>query len=73
MEVDYETKDMEAKAGDDYEAISGTLLFEQGQKESSISVKIVDDDEFEPTERFSIILSNPRLVEETTPLNSNKV
>ena len=73
MEVDYETKDMEAKAGDDYEAISGTLLFEQGQKESSISVKIVDDDEFEPTERFSIVLSNPRLLEETTPLNSNKV
>ncbi|KAI6659136.1 Sodium/calcium exchanger 1 isoform X18 [Oopsacas minuta] len=45
LEVDYATKDMEAKAGDDYEACSGTLLFESGQMENIISVKIVDDDE----------------------------
>ena len=73
MEVDYTTKDMEANAGDDYEATSGTLLFEQGQKESSISVNIVDDDEFEPTERFAIILSNPRLTEILNEISDIKV
>ena len=73
MEVDYKTEDKEAKAGDDYEATSGALLFEVGEKEKTISVKIVDDDEFEPTERFSLILSNPRIVEPVNDVTSVKV
>ena len=67
------TKDMEAKAGDDYEATAGILLFEQGQKENTISVNIVDDEEFEPTERFCIVLSNPRLAEVVSETSSIKV
>ena len=64
---------MEAKAGDDYEATSGVLLFEVGEKEKTISIKIVDDEEFEPTERFSITLYNPKLAEHTNDLSSVKV
>eukprot|EP00800_Vazella_pourtalesii_P008016 TRINITY_DN212_c0_g1_i4.p1 TRINITY_DN212_c0_g1~~TRINITY_DN212_c0_g1_i4.p1 ORF type:complete len:597 (-),score=160.93 TRINITY_DN212_c0_g1_i4:289-2079(-) len=72
VEVDFKTQDMEAKAGDDYEAISGALFFGAGEKEKTISIKIVDDEEFEPTERFSVILSNPRIGEHVNDVTSAK-
>ena len=71
--MDFKTQDMEAKAGDDYEAISGALFFGAGEKEKTISIKIVDDEEFEPTERFSVILSNPRIGEHVNDVTSAKV
>ena len=68
FEVEYKTEDIEAKAGDDYEATSGTLVFEVGDKDKNISVNIVDDDEFEPTERFRVTLFNPKFI---TALNDS--
>ena len=64
---------MEAKAGDDYEETFGSLLFETGEKEKTISIKIVDDEEFEPTERFSVILFNPKITEPVNDVTSVKV
>ena len=57
--VDYATSDGSALAGDDYTATSGTLTFTAGETVMAIIVPILDDDTYEPTERFDVTLSNP--------------
>lgn len=53
-----QTIDAEAKAGDDYEAVAETLNFNKGETSKMISVKINDDDNWEPDEDFFIQLYN---------------
>lgn len=55
----YSTVDGTAKAGTDYVAQSGTITFQPGQTQQTISVEILDDSHPEPTESFSIQLSDP--------------
>jgi len=57
--VKYHTKDQSATAGADYEAVSGILTFQDGEETKSIEIKIIDDDAFEKTEEFTVILSCP--------------
>jgi hypothetical protein len=57
--VDYRTADDTALAGIDYVASSGSLTFEPGQTRRTILVPILDNTGFEPTERFTVNLSNP--------------
>ncbi|KAL0270228.1 UNVERIFIED_CONTAM: hypothetical protein PYX00_007700 [Menopon gallinae] len=58
VSVDYASEDGTAEAGSDYEAVSGTLVFNPGVTELPIKVNIIDDEEFEEDETFIIRLSN---------------
>ena len=57
--VDYATSDSTARAGDDYTATSGTLTFAPGETSKTVSIMILNDGVYEPTESFSFTLSNP--------------
>lgn len=57
--VDFETVDGTAVAGQDYGAISGTLIFPPGSTSQSIPLTIFDDDTLEGDETFLIKFSNP--------------
>ena len=57
--VDYETVEGTAKAGEDFEPQSGTLVFEPGDLIAQIEVPIVIDEGLEADEQFTVVLSNP--------------
>ena len=57
--VAYATQDGTAVAGSDYTAASGTLRFEPGVTSHTIRVAILDDAATEPTETFTVELSDP--------------
>ena len=63
VSVDYDTVDGAAVAGADYIAASGTLVFEDGEREKSFSVTVLDNSRFdvddEGTETIKLKLSNP--------------
>jgi len=56
--VDYTTADGTAD-GSDYLPASGTLTFTPGQRSATITVSVVGDLAFEPSETFFVNLSNP--------------
>jgi hypothetical protein len=56
--VDYTTADDTADSSD-YLAASGTLTFSPGQRSATITVSVVGDFAFEPSETFFVNLSNP--------------
>ncbi|MCY4638626.1 MAG: cadherin-like beta sandwich domain-containing protein [Acidobacteria bacterium] len=58
VSVDYATADDSAKAGEDYEAVSGTLRFAAGETEKTLHVPVLDDDIDEGNEKFKMRLSN---------------
>ena len=57
--VAFATADGTAKAGSDYTSTTGTLRFEPGDRELTITVPTVDDDQAEETEAFTVKLSDP--------------
>lgn len=57
--IDYETQDITATAGQDYEATSGTVTIGVGEREATFTVNVFGDDEYENDETFKIKLSNP--------------
>ena len=57
--VDWETRDGNARAGDDYVAASGTLRFEPGETAKTIPVTVLDDSHDEGREVMLVVLSNP--------------
>src|SRR4029079_3982768 len=57
--VGYATRDGSARAGADYSAVSGTLIFFKGETFKSIAIPVQNDTETEGPETFQIILSNP--------------
>ena len=56
--VDYVTADGTATAGEDYDAVSGTLSFEVGQTTGLVQVRIIDDSHDEGEETLTLTLSN---------------
>ena len=56
--VDYANRDSAAKAGKDYQAVSGTLRFRPGETEKTILVPILGDEVAEKIGRIYITLSN---------------
>ena len=64
------TIDGDAVAGDDYHAIDEEVEFKNKQKEAEVSVKIIDDDGWEPDEDFYVELydktTGNRLIGEDT-------
>jgi hypothetical protein len=57
--VDYVTSNGNATAPEDYAAVSGTLTFAPGVTSRTITVPVNGDTVPEPTETFSVDLSNP--------------
>ena len=57
--VDYATASGSATAGSDFTAASGTLTFAPGQTTRTILVPTLNDAVAEPTETFTVNLSNP--------------
>ncbi len=57
--VDYSTVNQTAKAGQDYDTQTGTLIFAPNQTQATISVSVKDDDLSEVDETFKLTLSNP--------------
>lgn len=59
VSVDYATADGDAVGGSDYTASSGTLTWADGLSgNKTISITITDDDQAEPSENFTVTLSN---------------
>ena len=59
VRVDYRTEDAAAIAGEDYEAVSGTLSFDVNETELIVEVPILTDTLKEGDEDFILILENP--------------
>ena len=57
--VDYATRSVQAKPGEDYNHTSGTLTFPVGTTERTFTVQILGDDLTEQPNRFYIDLTNP--------------
>lgn len=62
--VNYWTEDGTARADSDYQFTKGALLFQPGETQKAISIKIVDDDIFEEDEHFLVHLSNVTVLSE---------
>ncbi len=57
--VEYATADGTAKAGEDYDAASGTLTFAAGETSQTVSVAVRDDEHDEGEETLVLRLSSP--------------
>jgi Ca2+-binding RTX toxin-like protein/methionine-rich copper-binding protein CopC len=62
VSVGYSTRDVTARAGQDYTRTSGILTFEPGQTTQTISVAITGDSQVEEDEIFEVILNRPNRV-----------
>jgi hypothetical protein len=61
--IDFEVSSGTATVSEDVEATSGTLIWEQGDSSAQmITVSLIDDDDTESEESFTISLSNPNNV-----------
>ena len=59
LSVHYATRDGTAKAGSDFDAVEGDLVFQPNESKKSIKVPIIDDEEIEDDEEFYVTLSSP--------------
>ncbi len=57
--VNYTTANGSATAGQDYTAGSGTVTFAAGQVSQVVNINVLGDTTVEPTETFTVTLSNP--------------
>ncbi|NNE34012.1 MAG: hypothetical protein HKN13_02175 [Rhodothermales bacterium] len=55
----FETLDGTATASADYTAVSGSVVFADGETESTIDVPIIDNFVFNPDKNFRVLLSQP--------------
>jgi hypothetical protein len=59
VQVSYASSSGTAIAGQDYQAVSGTLIFQPGEFHKTITVPVYGDLAFEPHETVVVTLSNP--------------
>ncbi|XP_053406263.1 sodium/calcium exchanger 3-like isoform X13 [Mercenaria mercenaria] len=59
VSVEYETREGTAKTGKDFRYVSDTLIFKEDEYRKTISVPIVNDNQFENDVMFYILLKNP--------------
>ncbi len=59
VSVNYATANGTATAPADYTAASGTVRFAAGETSKTVQVAVVGDTIYEPTETFTVALSNP--------------
>ncbi|KAK7104003.1 sodium/calcium exchanger 1-like [Littorina saxatilis] len=63
--IPFHAVDGTAKAGKDYEIISGELYFENDETEQFIKIHIVDDEEYEKTESFAVEMCEPYIIKKS--------
>ncbi len=63
--VDFTTQDGSAEAGSDYTAQSGTLTFDPGVTEQTITVPVLNDSIFEDNEVFTVALTDAEAATDT--------
>ena len=56
--VNYETHDGSARAGQKYEHVAGTLEFGPGETDKMIHIPLLNDDSWDATIEFHIVLSD---------------
>mmetsp|Transcript_81734 Transcript_81734/g.212604 ORF Transcript_81734/g.212604 Transcript_81734/m.212604 type:complete len:952 (-) Transcript_81734:218-3073(-) len=61
----FRTKDGTARAGQNYEATSGLLVFEPGESRKSIDIKLIDDETYSGVLEFHVLLESEGLVNAT--------
>ncbi|XP_054481720.1 solute carrier family 8 member 4a isoform X2 [Anoplopoma fimbria] len=61
--VPYHTAEGTAKAGEDYEEVSGKLEFQNDETMKLLNVKVIDDEEYEKNKTFTIVLEEPILLD----------
>ncbi len=59
LRVSYASTDTSARAGFDYTAVSGTVVFPASTTEQTVSVAVTDDTLDEPDETFTVTLTGP--------------
>jgi large repetitive protein len=59
VSVDYQTQDLDAIAGLDYESAAGTFTIPAGELSAQIPVTIFGTADIEPTKRFELTFANP--------------
>ncbi len=59
VSVDFAAVDGTAAAGSDYTLTGGTLTFKDGDLSETITANIINDDDIENEESFTVVLSNP--------------
>ena len=59
ISVDFTTEDVTAKAGKDYVATGGSIIFAPGETSKTIDVEIIGDSIDENDETFRVTISNP--------------
>lgn len=59
IRVNYTTVNDTAISGQDYDAKTGTLVFAPGVEEQIITIDVIGDTDFEPSESFLVRLSDP--------------
>ncbi|WP_281291209.1 Calx-beta domain-containing protein, partial [Hyella patelloides] len=57
--VEYNTANVTAQEGTDYQGVSGVLTFEPSETEKTITVPLLEDNLYELTESFVVELHNP--------------
>lgn len=58
VRVDYFTRELTATAGQDFEAVAGTLVFAPGTTNHVVTVRVLDDALVELDEQFQVVLTN---------------
>ncbi|XP_056265506.1 solute carrier family 8 member 4a isoform X4 [Pseudoliparis swirei] len=61
--VPYHTVEGTAKAGEDYEEVSGKLEFQNDETMKMLNVKVVNDEEYEKNKTFTVVLEEPILLD----------
>jgi hypothetical protein len=61
VKVSYQTVDVTASAGSDYQSASGTFTFAPGEVLKTLSIPIIGDRVPEADERFAVVLSQPSM------------
>ena len=56
--IEWETRDLSAKAGQDYKGASGTLVFSPGETVKTVRVEVIDDAQVEGTEVMLLLLTD---------------
>jgi solute carrier family 8 (sodium/calcium exchanger) len=58
--VAYSTSDGTALSGEDYKHVRGDLTFEAGEEKKTITIELIDDNDYEPDENFYVTLRQPK-------------
>ena len=59
VSVDFSTIDDTAHGITDYKSIDGRLSFADGERSNTITIEIINDEEYEDNETFNLILTDP--------------